>query len=62
MVNNRMYIFGGLGSQKGGNLQTLFECSLKFPNKDSSVVYQWDKMKSEGPRARDSHTCLHVSY
>lgn len=57
-----MYIFGGLAShQKSGNLQTLYECTLKL-NTEGSVLYQWEKVKSEGPKARDSHTCVHVSF
>jgi hypothetical protein len=71
-----MYVFGGLVShQKGGNLQTFFECHLKLSGQSddqllsgvssgggsSSVLYQWDKIKAEAPRARDSHTVIHVS-
>jgi hypothetical protein len=26
----------------------------------SNVLYQWDKIKAEAPRARDSHTLIHV--
>ncbi len=58
-MKNKMYVFGGLGSQKGGNLQTLYECTVKF-DQDTNVCFGWDKMKAEGPRARDSHTCIHV--
>ena len=55
-----MYIFGGLASQqKGGNLQTLYACNMNFNSKEE-VLFEWEKVKSEGPRARDSHTCLPV--
>jgi hypothetical protein len=38
LVKNKMYIFGGLASQqKGGNLQTFFECQLKFTAGGSEV-------------------------
>jgi hypothetical protein len=26
----------------------------------TNVLYQWDKIKAEAPRARDSHTLIHV--
>jgi len=63
-----MYIFGGLASlQKGGNLQSFYECQLKFASttEDSgssapSMLFQWDKIKAESPKARDSHTIVHV--
>lgn len=61
-----MYVFGGLASQqKGGNLQTFFECLLRFNGNSadeasSNLLFVWDKIKAEAPRARDSHTVIHV--
>eukprot|EP00347_Sterkiella_histriomuscorum_P007476 403348772 len=60
LVKNKMYIFGGLASQmKGGNFQTFYECQLKF-NSDDGTLFNWEKIKSDAPKARDSHSCIHV--
>lgn len=62
-----MFIFGGLNSpSKGGNLQTLYSCSLslapsfqpEFEFSKLTPLYTWDKIKAEAPKARDSHTCV----
>jgi N-acetylneuraminic acid mutarotase len=61
LIKDKMYVFGGLAGQKGGNIQTLFECQLKITNNEKlDNFYQWEKIKAEAPRARDSHTCVHI--
>jgi len=66
MIGSEMFIFGGLNSpNKGGNLQTFYQCSLAL-NPAQGIdgllptppLYKWDKIKAEAPRARDSHTCV----
>lgn len=46
-------------------MQTFHECTLKFASQGedthSNVLFSWDKIKGDAPRARDSHTCVHVS-
>ena len=65
LVKNKMYIFGGFDKS---NLQTFYECTFKFgtPMDEGTsglngLLFSWDKIKAEAPRARDSHSFIHVS-
>ena len=60
MAGNKMYIFAGL-AQKKGNLQTLFSATMYLDRPQPPTLYRWDKIKTENPKARDSHTCIFVS-
>ena len=62
IVGNKMYVFGGLNApNKGGNLQTFYSCQLNFNMSSPSILYRWEKIKGDAPRARDSLTLVNVS-
>lgn len=65
LVKNKMYVFGGLDKS---NFQTFYECTFKFgtPMDEGTtglngLLFSWDKIKADTPRARDSHSFIHVS-
>jgi hypothetical protein len=60
MAGNKMYIFAGL-AQKKGNLHTLYSATLYLDKKMPASLFKWEKIKTENPKARDSHTCIFVS-
>ena len=60
MAGNKMYIFAGL-AQKKGNLQTLYSATLFLDSTQPKTLFRWDKIKTDNPKARDSHTCIYVS-
>lgn len=63
MAGSGMFIFGGLVSgSKGGNLQSFYRCELNINQNAPSHLFQWEKIKADLPRPRDSHSCIKVRY
>ena len=58
-----MFVFGGLNApNKGGNLQTFYSCQLNYNVASPKILYRWEKIKGDAPRARDSLTLVNVSH
>jgi hypothetical protein len=62
MVGNKMFVFGGLNApNKGGNIQTFYQCQLALNQVAPNALYKWEKIKGEAPKARDSLSLVNVS-
>jgi hypothetical protein len=57
-----MFVFGGANNpSRGGNFQSFYSCAFDFFNskaEPNAPLYRWEKIKSEAPKARDSHSCV----